>query len=113
MKITPPADDYGLQRLKQSDSHREVKATEKVAPYPRIAPSEEHHEPRVMPERERRARERRQQERRQKKSSTTLDTRLSHERRHHERRTEPDTSTENGGEEQREESGTRGIDDFA
>lgn len=40
MRINPPADDYGLQRLKQEDSKRQVKAPEKVAPTPAIGPGE-------------------------------------------------------------------------
>ena len=104
MKITPPADDYGLQRLKQADSHREVKETAKVSATPRIESSDEHHEPGEPLLAERIQQERRRRKRRQVKLRTTLDTRTNHERRQQESRQ---------GEVSDSDSGPHGIDDFA
>lgn len=106
MKITPPADDYGLQKLKQADSHREVKETGKVEASPRIESSEERHEIRRPMVSERRQ-QRRRKERRVAKQQTMINTRDSHERRHTARREEDNAATPG------EQSGLYGIDDFA
>jgi hypothetical protein len=108
MKITPPADDYGLQMLKQLDAHREVKPTGKVEATPRIESSDERHEPRAPMVSERRQQQRRKQGRRLLKYQTIIDTRDSHERRHALRREENGSVTTPS-----EESGSHGIDDFA
>ena len=102
MKITPPADDYGLQMLKQADSHREIKETGKLEPYPRIASSEERHEPKQPMVSERRQERRRHRERRLVRFNTLLNTRDSHERRAKARREPGETA-----------SGSRGFDSFA
>ncbi len=107
MKITPPADDYGLQKLKQADSNRAVKETGKVDAYPRIESSEERHEAKE-PFRERRQQRRRKRERRQLSYNTPLDTRDSHERRRELRREEEDAAAASAS-----DSASHGIDDFA
>lgn len=106
MHITPPADDYGLQQLKTTDAHREVKETGKVEAYPRIASSEERHEPKEPLLAERRRQERRKRERRRLHSKTTLDTRQNQEQRQQSRRQGKETADETP-------SGPHGIDDFA
>ncbi len=107
MKITPPADDYGLQKLKQANSRSEVKETAKVEPYPRIAPSEERREPRHPVEWEMRRQQRRKCERRLFKGNSLLNTRDSHERRLGSRRQNDYTSPAADG-----PSVGHGIDDF-
>jgi hypothetical protein len=107
MKITPPADDYGLQMLKQADSHREIKETGKVEAYPRIGSSEERHEPR-QPLVSKRRQQRRRQERRVGTQQTLLDTRNGHERRQSVRREEDNAVTTPN-----DPSLPHGIDDFA
>lgn len=108
MNITPPADDYGLQKLKQADSSREVKETNKLEPYPRIESTEERHEPKqpmvVLPRGEER---RKGQDRRHAQEQTTLDTRDHHERRHQGRRQKDE---ERAPEE--DASAGRGIDEL-
>ena len=88
MHITPPADDYGLQKLKKNDASSEVKETGKLEPYPRVESDEEHHEPKDPLVRERRKGDRRRRERRLLKTKSTIDTRTPHERRLQERREE-------------------------
>ena len=49
MRITPPADDYGRQRLRiQNRASGDVHQAPRVEPYPRIAPSEERRERRPV-----------------------------------------------------------------
>ena len=105
MHITPPADDYGLQKLKESDSRKEVKESDKLEPYPRIESSEERHEPREAMVMERRKRQRRKRQRRQVDAKTTLDTREQHERRQQPRRSEDTAEPES-------DLSPRGFDDF-
>lgn len=106
MKITPPADDYGLQKLRQADSNKSVKETGELSPYPRIPADNESREPQQHPLTERRKQRRRKRERRLVKKETLLDTRSSHERRTNHRRQQ---SVEDAGNEV--ETGTStGID---
>lgn len=83
VKIEPPADDLGLQRLKAADEKRTTVApTDQVERTARIAPSEERREPLpVAPERRREERRRARDDRRQQHTNTPLDTREPHERR--------------------------------
>lgn len=108
MHITPPADDYGLQKLKQSDSKREVKETGKLEPYPRVESTEERHEPKEPVVAERREQQRRQRDRRRLSTKTILDTRENHERRNEQRRDREAKEDISG-----EGLSPRGVDDFA
>jgi hypothetical protein len=108
MKITPPADDYGLQSLKQANSHREIKETGKVEAYPRIESDEERHEPKEPMRVKRRQQGRRQRERRLANTTSVLDTRDHRERRRDERREEEEEAAASG-----DNSAGHGIDDFA
>ena len=107
MKITPPADDYGLQKLKQANSHSEIKETGKVDAYPRIAPSEERHESQRPMQRESRRLQRRKGERRLIKTSNMLNTRDSHERRLKKRREGEDETDDASS-----PSTSHGVDNF-
>ena len=108
MKITPPADDYGLQKLRQANTHSEVKETGKVDAYPRIASSEERHESQRPMQGESRRQQRRERERRLVKTNSLINTRDSHERRLEQRR---ETEEETG--EADSPSTSHGVDDFA
>ena len=81
MKTTPPADDYGLQKRRQANTHHEVKETKQVSAYPRIESDEERHEPKRPVVSERRKQRRRKRGRRLIKFSSLIDTRDIHERR--------------------------------
>jgi hypothetical protein len=107
MHITPPADDYGLQKLKKADSSAEVKETHKLEPYPRVEALVERHESKEPMIAERRRRERRQRNRRQAEDKVILDTRGEHERRTKGRREDDQTASAEGG-----ASAAHGIDDF-
>lgn len=108
MKITPPADDYGLQKLRQADSNKSVKETSELSAYPRIPADNEPREPQQHPLSERRKQRRRKRERRLVKKETLLDTRSSHERRTHSRRQQnrPDSDNE------ADNTPSTGIDNF-
>ncbi len=102
MKIEPPADDLGLQKLKAADRARgKVEQVDHTEPSARIAPSQERHETlppgqeqrerkqreTLPPEQERRGQERRSgHDRRQQPQPHLLDTREPHERRTRQRR---------------------------
>ncbi len=101
MKITPPADDSGLQVLKQADANREVKETGKLEPYPHIESREERHESKQPLLSEQRQRRCRQHKRRLVRIKTVLNTRDNHERRDKSRRKDDKTN-----------SGARGLDSF-
>ena len=107
MHITPPADDYGLQKLRKADSNAEVKETPKLEPYPRVEALTERHERKEPMIAERRARERRQRKRRQIEEKTILNTRGEHERRTRDRREDDQTAAAEGN-----PSAADGIDDF-
>ena len=113
MHITPPADDYGLQKLKKSDAKREVKETGAVDAYPRIESTEERHEPKESLTSDRRKQRRRKEQRRQHDSRTLYDTRSQQERRKGSRR----KSEQQPEQEQEQEAGpsspgSHSIDDF-
>ena len=106
MKITPPADDYGLQKLREANTHSEIKETAKVDAYPRIQSSEERHEPRQPMQEEARKQPRRKRERRVIKRDSLIDTRDNHERRLSKRREEEPDANDSP-------STPLGVDDFA
>lgn len=103
MKITPPADDYGLQKLREANTHSEIKETGKVDAYPRIQSSEERHESR---QEQTRKQQRRKRERRVIKRDSLIDTRNNHERRLSKRREEEPDANDSP-------STPLGVDDFA
>lgn len=93
MKIEPPADDHGLQQLKASDRAKgQVQEVDHVEKTARIAPSEEHHEPRPVTPRPRQG-DRRQAERRRRQEQVLLDTRSPHARRTEVRREDDQQDT--------------------
>jgi len=88
MRIEPPADDYGVQRLRRkNETSDEVAETDHVEPYPRVEGSQERREREEQPaggwpHSERRSgRERRQGERRAEGSESPYDTRTPRDRR--------------------------------
>ncbi|MGM0594910.1 MAG: hypothetical protein ACQETD_10265 [Pseudomonadota bacterium] len=86
MDITPPGDDKGVRRLKLENRKRGVEPARNIAPYPRIASSDEHNEPRPPLLPERRQQQRRKQERRHSPLHTPYDTRSGEDRRTEKRR---------------------------
>lgn len=108
MKITPPADDYGLQKLRQADLDKSVKETTETKAYPRIGADNEQREQPQHPLTERRLQRRRKRQRRVVKQSTLLDTRSAHERRTQQRRHDNDAATST----ETEENTSTGVDNF-
>ena len=87
MKIQPPADDLGLQRLKRANSRTQIKQVDGLDRSARIAPSPERRESTQQREqRVNRIERRAGQDRRRQKQKTILDTRSPHERRTQARR---------------------------
>lgn len=89
MKIEPPADDYGLQKLKNADRAKgQVQEADHVEKTARIPTTEEHHEARPVTPQPRTRQRRQRKERRRAQTQVLLDTRTPHGRRTEQRREE-------------------------
>ena len=92
MRITPPPDDFGVQRLKSANTRlKQVRQADEVDPYPRIGSDQEHTADPILPPPpvdRRKGGERRRLERRQEKEPISLDTRTPHDPRTEIRRRE-------------------------
>ena len=111
MKIEPPADDLGLQKLKSADRAKgRVQQVDHVEGSARIAPSQERREPQPVTTERRTTERRKGKERRQQQQPHPLDTREPHERRTNVRRqADRDTRSEPGD----DETPPGGIDTLA